>query len=256
MIQELPLNKANRIKLAIAFKNVPRVDLSIDSAIEGQMGKAFVDDLREPNVFRIEVGPFVYFAGEVASAGSREMLENLTTQVLFMPSAPGWIEAGKELYGARLGGFTRYSYSFESVTIDHLDHLLQTSTFTDEVKQMDQEFALQLRGKDHFIDFSDFDSAEDFVERGLGFYLDKSGRIMGAIYSSLVCSIGMEVSLFVVNDYRRQGVATMLASCFLKRCLENKMEAHWDAANAESCNLAEKLGYTPIGEYKAHYLVA
>ena len=47
MIQELPLNKANRIKLAIAFKNVPRVDLSIDSAIEGQMGKAFVDDLRE-----------------------------------------------------------------------------------------------------------------------------------------------------------------------------------------------------------------
>ena len=71
---------------------------------------------------------------------------------------------------------------------------------------MDQEFALQLWGKDHFIDFSDFDSAEDFVERGLGFYLDESGRIMGAIYSSLVCSIGMEVSLFVVNDYRRQGV--------------------------------------------------
>lgn len=256
MIQEFPLTKANRIQLARAFKNVDRVDLSIESIIEGQMGKAFVDDVQYPNVFKIEVGPFFYYAGDVTSTGGQVMLENLTPYMLFMPSAPGWIEAGKTMYGERLAGFTRYSFSFESITAKHLDHLIRTSAFKDKVRRMDQEFAAQLWGKDHFIDLSDFDSAEDFVQRGIGFYIKKSDKVVGSAYSSLVCSKGIEVSLFVLDDYRRQGIATILGSCLLKWCQENNMEAHWDAANLESCKLAEKLGYTPQGTYQAHYLVA
>lgn len=38
LIAEYPLTKANRVKLARAFKHVPRVDLSIQFAIEGLMG--------------------------------------------------------------------------------------------------------------------------------------------------------------------------------------------------------------------------
>ncbi len=38
MITEYPLTKPNRVKLARAFKHVPRVDLSIQCAIEGLMG--------------------------------------------------------------------------------------------------------------------------------------------------------------------------------------------------------------------------
>ena len=38
LITEYPLTKANRVKLARAFKHVPRVDLSIQFAIEGLMG--------------------------------------------------------------------------------------------------------------------------------------------------------------------------------------------------------------------------
>ena len=64
METELVLNKANRIKLARAFKYVKRVDCSIDCVVEGQMGKVFVDDPNEPRVFRIQVGPFCYFAGD------------------------------------------------------------------------------------------------------------------------------------------------------------------------------------------------
>ena len=93
------------------------------------------------------------------------------------------------------------------------------------------------------------------MQRGIRFYLEKQVTLVGAAFSSLVCNRGIEVSLFVLEDYRRQGIATALASRLLKRCIENNAEADWDAANLESCRLAEKLGYVQTGEYLAYYLV-
>ena len=75
---EYPLTKANRIRLARAFYPVPRVDFSIDCVLEGQMGAAFVDDSTHPAVFQIQVGPFVYFAGDAACANALTALHTLT----------------------------------------------------------------------------------------------------------------------------------------------------------------------------------
>lgn len=119
---------------------------------------------------------------------------------------------------------------------------------------MDVPFATQVWAQDHFVELSDFDSPEDFVQRGVGFYLERRGRVAGAAYSSLVCSKGIETSIFVREEHRRQGMATILACNLLQWCIENNAEANWDAANAASCGLAEKLGYTQTGGYEAHYL--
>lgn len=92
------------------------------------------------------------------------------------------------------------------------------------------------------------------MERGIGYYAEKSGEIIGAAYASLACNQGIEISLFVSDDHRRQGVATALAAHLVRWCLENNMEAHWDAANSEFCRLAERLGYISTGKYQAYYL--
>jgi GNAT superfamily N-acetyltransferase len=254
MIIEYPLTKGNRIRLARAFKCVHRVDMSIDCVLEGQMGQAFTDDLQEPTIFKIQVGPFFYCAGDSASPGGQAILGNIAPYTLFMPSSPGWIEAAKAMYGKRLVGFDRHSFSSEQVSVEDLDHLCQESALGDAVRQMDLSFVANLWRHDHFIDLSDFDSAEDFMQRGIGFYLEKHGRVAGAAYSSLVCSRGIEVSLFVLEEYRRQGIATVLSACLVKYCLENNAEANWDAANLESCRLAEKLGFVQTGTYQAYYL--
>jgi len=143
------------------------------------MGKAFVDDLQEPTIFRIQVGPFFYFAGDATGPSARAMLINIVPYTLFMPSSPGWIEAGKVMYGERLVGFDRYSFSSEHICAEHLDHLRQISAFGEDVRHMDLPFAAQLWGQDHFVDLSDFDSAEDFVQRGIGFYLERHARSRG-----------------------------------------------------------------------------
>jgi GNAT superfamily N-acetyltransferase len=254
MIPEYPLTKSNRLQLARAFRNVPRVDISFECTIEGQMGKAYVDDLQNPSAYRIQNGPFFYFAGDATSAGGQEMLRDIKPFTLFMPSSAGWFEEGKKIYGERLIKFDRYSFSSECLSIERLENFCQESKFARDVKRMDTALITQVWGRDHFIDVSDFDSPDDFVQRGIGYCVERNGRILGAAYSSLVCGIGIEISIFVLDDYRRQGVATTLTAHLVKWCLENNMDPHWDAANPESCKLAEKLGYILTGKYQAYYL--
>jgi len=254
MITEYPLTKANRIKLARAFGNVPRVDMSIECVLEGQMGSALVDNVENPTVFKIEVGPFFYFAGELKSPAAKVMFKTIAPYTLFMPSAQGWIETAKEMYGDRLVDMERHSFSQDQLSAEYLNQLLEQSIWK-EIKMMDLEFIRKLWEKEHFIELSDFDSAEDFVLRGIGYYLEKDNKILGAAYSSLVCSRGIEVSIFIREDYRRKGIATALAGHLLNWCLKNNTQVNWDAANKESCQLALKMGFAYAKTYRAYYLV-
>jgi GNAT superfamily N-acetyltransferase len=253
MAIEFPLTRANRIRLARAFLHVPRVDLAIECAVEGQMGRAFVDDVQQPSAYAVRVGPFLYLAGDAAGPGGRALLELIAPHVLLMPSAPGWLEVAREAHGERLACFERTGFASAQLSTAHLDRLCRESEWQ-AVRQMDLPFAARLWGRDHFVDLSDFDSAGDFVQRGIGYYLEKDGDIVGAAFSSLVCSRGIEVSLFVAPGFRRQGLGTALASRLVLWCLENGADAHWDAANPESCRLATRLGYVQTCTYEAYYL--
>jgi len=252
----LALTRANRLRLARAFKNNKRVDFSIACAIEDQMGAAFVDDLENPTAFAIEQSNFfLYFAGDARGPGGRKMIAQLPPYRLLMPSPLEWIAAIRATHGDRLVTTLRYSFSAERLTLEHLDRLLAGSPFREAVRRIDAALAGQiLDDQGGFFDLSDFDSAEDFVQRGLGFCLLDGDVMIGAAYSSLVCSQGIEISLFVSPEHRRQGIATALTSWLLRECLANNMEPHWDAANEESCLLAEKLGYVPTETYQALFL--
>jgi GNAT superfamily N-acetyltransferase len=254
MILEYPLTKANRIRLACAFRDAARVDLTIPCIIEGQMGKACVDDLERPNAFMIQTGPFVYFAGDSHSIGGQEMIAGMTPEQLIMPSTEGWIEGIRDHFGARLREFDRYSFSAETLSRDHLQALLNCSPYQNKILEMDEAFATCSGNHPEFIILDQFDSPADFVQRGIGFYLLERGDVAGAAYSSLSCSQGIEVSIFVQERYRQRGMATALASQLLLQCLHHRLEPHWDAANPESCKLALKLGYKYTDSYLAYYL--
>lgn len=250
-----PLSKSNRIQLARAFCHHKRVDMGIPCAIEGQMGKAFVNDLHEPSVFKIMQGPFCYFAGDPQTAGGLAMLRDLEPYNILMPSPPEWAETAKRIYGNRLVRFTRTSFAVDRLSIEELDDLFIRSPHAEEIRRIDPGTAEQLwDASESIVDIDQFDSAEDFAERGIGYALSLNGVMVGAAYSSLVCSIGIEVSIFVSPGHRRQGIATALACALLTYCLTHNMVPNWDAANPESVRLAEKLGYVQTETYDAYFL--
>lgn len=255
-MQPYPLTEPNRNRLAEAFRAVPRHDLTFCCVLEGSMGRAWVDNPEAPRVFRVQTGPFIYLAGEAQSEAGRALIASLGADVLLMPSAPGWLQAIQAHFGSRLEAMPRFSFSAASVSPAHLRALLATNRYADRVLPLSQAEAEAVWGIDHFMDLSDYASPADFAQRGLGYSVGSPGEMLGAAWASLVCSRGIEVSLYVKRAHRGRGLATAVASRLLLACLERGLEPHWDAANFESARLATKLGYTPAGQYEAHYLNA
>jgi GNAT superfamily N-acetyltransferase len=254
MNYELGLTKTNRLKLAEAFRRNKHVDYAIDCVVEGQMGKAFVDDLSNPTTYRITVGPFWYFAGDAGSPAARQMMQNLPAYAILMPSAAGWLALAQTVFGHQLRPFTRYSFSSANLSGRHLENLLRQSPHQERLTPIHATLATQLAEQpESALELSDFDSVADFVERGLAFAVMDGTRVQGIAYSSLVCSRGIEVSVFVDEPYRQQGVATTLASKLLLECLNRGLQPNWDAANPESCKLARKLGFVFVEAYDAFY---
>ena len=254
MAYELELTKANRLKLAQVFHHNKRVDFSIDCVIEGQMGKAFVDDLAHPSSYRIVIGPFWYFAGDARSPGGYAMMQDFPSYNLLMPSPPDWIDAAKGIFGEHLKPFTRYMFSAAHLSKEHLTACLKNSAYDERIVPIDAEVAAHFASQpDSYLELSDFDSVEDFVERGIGYTIFDQEIVMGVAYSSLVCSSGIEVSVFVDEPYRQKGVATALSSKLLLECLARNLRPNWDAANPESCKLAERLGFTFTETYESYY---
>jgi GNAT superfamily N-acetyltransferase len=238
------------MRLARAFAPVPRVDISIDCIVEDQMGCAFVDSVENPTVFMVEQGQFFcYFAGEF-DAG-REFVRKTPGGRLLMAGSQGWGEILKAVFGERLVPIKRYRFSSESLSHDHLKHLADSSPQTANIRRIDATLA---GTKSDYLDIGAFESPDDFVERGIGFCMMKDTRMIGAAYASLACSDAIEISIVVDPEHRKQGIATALSCQLLLWCLEHTVEPHWDAANAESCSLAEKLGYSDKTEYVAYYL--
>lgn len=255
MAVELALNKSNRLKLARAFQPNKRVDYAIDCVVEGQMGQAFADDLSQPTAFGIVVGPFCYFAGDVHSPDAQTLIQDLLADRLLMPSLPEWIESAQKVFQNRLESFPRYSFSPEQLSETHLASLFNNFPHHDRIVPLDAALTTQITAEpENYLEIEAFDSPEDFADRGLGFAALDGERVMGVAYSSLVCSRGIEVSIFVKERYRERGVATALASRLLLACHHQGMRPNWDAANPESCKLALKLGFVFVESYEAYYV--
>ena len=254
MCYELEVTKINRLKIADAFQAVPRVDMSIPCVIEGQIGQAFVDDLEQPTICHVVIGPFHYFAGTAVSSPAQTMMADLPAYNLLMPSTPGWAELARQQFGEALQTNVRHSFSSDSLSAGHLNQLLNDSSFQGEIVAIDATVANRLSTTSQlYFDLADFDSAQDFATRGLGFVALVDAQPVGIAYSSLVCSQGIEISIFVDEAHRRQGIATALSARLLLACLQRGRHPNWDAANPESVKLATKLGYRSVGTYEAYF---
>lgn len=247
-----PLTRSNRIQLARLFTNVPRVDISIDCVLEDQMGKAFVDSVDNPRYAMIEIDEFFcYLAGDFTQPAGQNFIEQMPSGRMVMAGSESWHEAIQSFKDKNhFKPITRYRYSSRTLSHNYLQTLAIRYSYTPHIQRIDKTIAKM--GLPYF-EIGAFDSPEDFVQRGIGYcLLDENKALIGIIYSSLVNSHAVEVSIVVQPEHQRRGIATALSCQFLMWCLDRQIEPHWDAANPESCYLAEKLGYKALGEYTAY----
>ncbi len=249
-------NETNLEIVSRAFAKSQRVDLSFDCYLEGTAGRVVVDDTENPTVFRLEQGPFWYFAGDASCVAAKQLMKEMPSYTFLMPSPPEWIKLAKSIFGRNLTQNQRYRFSGDQLSKIHLEGILERSRFAAEIQRIDADMAHKfIDDKVYLFDIPGFRSAQDFFERGLGYCLFIRDRVAAAAYAAQACSKGIEVSIYVEERHRQRGIATALAARLVLECLQRGWVAHWDAANPESCKLAQKLGYHLLGEYQGYFLV-
>ena len=93
---------------------------------------------------------------------------------------------------------------------------------------------------------------QDFVSNGFGYCLMKENHIVSWCLADYVVDSRCEIGIETDEDYRRQGLATIVVSACINHCLQNGIERiGWDClkTNIGSIKLAEKVGFKLYQEY-------
>lgn len=237
------------------FKNIDST--IILSYLQGHMGTAYVDNLENPTVAQITVGIFVFYAGDPNTKETEELLYNLPEFALVIVDSEDWKQRIESVHSGSIEKFQRYRFEKnpEHLERTHLQNLLTSLPEGYKLKKVDTDIANAKTFHELSEDFvSQFDSIEDFINRGIGYAISHDGRVVAAATSFSIYDNGIEIEIATDPQYRRKGLAIITASALILDCLDSGNYPSWDAANTESVELAKKLGYIFKEAYDTYFI--
>ncbi|QWU45717.1 GNAT family N-acetyltransferase [Bacillus sp. NP247] len=230
------------------------------SYLQGHMGSAWVDNLENPTVAQITVGIFVFYAGNPNVEEAKELLYNLPDFTLAIVDSNEWkerIERIEAIHKGSIEKFKRFRFNKNPDDLDkgYIRDLLSTLPQDYEMKRVDKNIAKSSSFHALSEDFiSQFDSIDDFIDRGVGYAILNKGKVVSAATSFSVYDDGIEIEIASHPEHRRKGLATIVASALILDCLDRGKYPSWDGANSESVELAKKLGYTFKESYDTYFI--
>jgi RimJ/RimL family protein N-acetyltransferase len=112
-----------------------------------------------------------------------------------------------------------------------------------EIVRTDKEIYEKMNGS--VIPSYFWDTADDFVNNGIGFSLFCNNKLATTAYSAFVHDDKLELGIETIPEYRGKGFAQITCSALIDYCIENNYEPVWACRleNIGSYRLAEKLGF-------------
>lgn len=253
MITEIERDKGS--VLAPVFSGMENA--MIQAFLQGHMGRAWADHALYPTCARIMVGDMAFFAGCSGSEAARELVTDIPSwfrseELYINPETAGWAALIEACYPGRCHKFERYAFRHERDCFDraNLEKLVASLPAGYEIRPIDEEWYWKVMGHAWSRDLcSLFDSAEDYVRRGLGFCVIHEGQVVAGASSYTLYDDGIEIQIDTREDHRRKGLAAACGAALILECLRRGIRPAWDAANIASVRLAEKLGYHLKGPY-------
>lgn len=237
------------------FEKIP--DSVILSCLQGHMGEAWVDNLESPTAAQVKVGMFSYFAGDANAQEAETLLHHLPEDSLVIVHSDEWKKRIETIYKGKFNKFERYRFKQDPALLDatYLTGLLANLPGQYELKRIDSEIG----NKPSLHELSEyftcnFESIDDFLKRGIGYAILHDGKVVCGATSFSIYDEGIEVEVGTHQDHRKKGLATIASAALLVDCLEQGKYPSWDAANAESVKLAERLGYVFAETYDTYYI--
>lgn len=249
---------------AISKKNLQRIaplfegwnETPVWSCLQGHLGQAFADDPDSPQSAQISIGDFCFFAGmpdpelikNIPDPGSVPVITLITRQ-------KSWHPLIESIYDGRHEKFIRYALKKEPEAFDQEQLRANLTALPQdcEICQIDGTLYSAVRSEDWSRDLcSQFKSAQDYTQNGLGFVIIKNHEIIAGASSYTYYNGGIEIQIDTKRPYRRQGLARIAGSRLILECLHQNRYPSWDAVSWESLHLAESLGYHLETPYTAY----
>lgn len=238
-------------------------DSVVWSALQGVMGKIYVDSLEKPESGVAMLGDFCFLSGKPDSEIILGALANSASgEVILVPQNDDWARMIVECYGEKAEKAVRYAIKKEPGIFDlkQLQKVAQSLQGEYEMRLIDQELFEICRDTQWSKDLTaNYESYSQYSAYGLGVCILKDGGVVAGISSysgygrrsdeNLGSQGGIEIEVVTREDYRRKGLAYIGAARLLLECDKRGLYPNWDAANKMSVGLAEKLGYHFSHEY-------
>ncbi|MEG0873510.1 MAG: GNAT family N-acetyltransferase [Clostridia bacterium] len=214
-----------------------------NSVLDGMIGDAFVDNATNPKIAFLIVRSYCFIAGEIEDEKLKKIIDANYKKYTIIPSDTIKLQLEK-IYPNELIKKERYSIKKEPVfDKEALNIFINKLPKVYELVKIDSTLAERIK-REKWINITD-----NYKEYGIGICCVYQDEIVGVASSNIFYRDGIEVNIKVHENYRKQGIATAMASKLILECLENNKKISWDAANKNSLELAKKLGFVYDSTY-------
>lgn len=228
----------------------------IYSCLQGYMGTAWADSTINPKSAQIVIADFCFFAGEANEAFVKNKPKERNSDfVIMVPQHDKWADLIEKVYGQNATKVTRYAIKKESDMFDvkKLKAITVSVNTEYEIRLIDKKLFAVARENNWSADLcSQFESFDEYAQKGLGVAALHNGELVSGASSYTVYRNGIEIEIDTREDYRRKGLALACGAKLILECINRNIYPSWDAQNKASVALSEKLGYHFDKEYVAY----
>ena len=226
------------------------------SCLQGVMGHIYADDMSSPTSAMALLGDFCFYGGKPNSelvAFRPDWCQQ--DFIIAIPKDRQWAKRIQQCYGDRAKKVTRYALKKEQdiFDIDALNHIVDGLSEAYDVICIDEALFTVCRITDCCRELvAQVADWQMYQRLGLGVVIMKEGEVVSGASSYSAYRGGIEIEIDTKPEYRRRGLALVCGARLILECLDRGWYPSWDAANAGSVALAEKLGYHLDYEYDAY----
>lgn len=235
-------------------------DVCLLSALEGHMGKVWIDCNKTPQLGFIVVADFCYILGKCKGREDEQSISNLLEYAkgkLIKIEDPKWVQVIQSYSPERFKRFNRYSTKREATRfdIDLLGVYIRRVEENFEIKRIDAQMFEKILVNPFMADLCCFfSSIEDYMTNGFGYIIEHENEIVAGASSYSFCEGMIDITIGCVTEYRGKGLAKAVASKVILESLEKKIYPVWDAVDQRSIALANRLGYEYDQEYEVYMI--
>lgn len=217
------------------------------------MGRVWADSPVHPRAAVMTVGDFLYCGGQPGPSAARLLRTAIRSGKRdWLIYAPGAWKAALDRVAATTPS-TRYAFDPHVQPEDaHLCRLLEVMPEGARFQTITGAWISWCRERVWSRDFVSLFTDEQFAEKGLGVLVIMDGEPVAGASSYVAYPGGIEVQVQTREGFEGHGLATLAAAKLILTAHERGMVAGWDAANAASAHIAERLGYRFVGTYTVY----